>query len=69
MVFPMIIVNGDKMDWEKGMTVRKVLHKRKWTYPLIAVWINEIPVNPDDFGITDIPDDATVQVVHMIAGG
>ncbi len=65
----MIIVNGDNMDWEKGMTVRGMLQKRKWTYPLIAVWINDNPVHPDVFDSTEIPDGATVQAIHMVAGG
>lgn len=65
----MITVNGDKMEWEEGITVRGLLQKKRWTYPLIAVWIDEVPVSPEQFDVVEIPDSAVVQVVHMVAGG
>lgn len=65
----MITVNGDKMEWEEGMTVRGLLQKKRWTYPLIAVWIDDVPVHPEQFDVAEIPDNTTVQVVHMVAGG
>jgi sulfur carrier protein len=65
----MITVNGDKMEWKEGMTVRGLLQQKKWTYPLIAVWIDDVPVPPEQFDVVEIPDSSTVQVVHMVAGG
>jgi sulfur carrier protein len=65
----MITVNGEPMEWEEGMTVQDIIERKKYTFPLLAVWINEAPVPRDDFGSTTVPDESKVQVIHMISGG
>jgi thiamine biosynthesis protein ThiS len=51
------------------MTVQDIIERKKYTFPLLAVWINEAPVPRDDFGSTTVPDESKVQVIHMISGG
>jgi thiamine biosynthesis protein ThiS len=65
----MITVNGESMEWEEGMTVQDIIERKKYTFPLLAVWINEVAVPRDEFGSTTIPDESKVQVIHMISGG
>lgn len=65
----MINVNSDPLEWFEGMTIRDVLKARKYTFPRIAVWINDQPIPREDFDSTAIPEDANVQVIHMISGG
>lgn len=67
--FPLITVNGDPMEWHNGLTVRGMLKKKNWTFPMIAVWINDKPVHPDHFDMEEIPDGSIVQAIHMVAGG
>jgi sulfur carrier protein len=65
----MITVNAEPMEWEDGMTVQDIIERKKYTFPLLAVWINDIPVQREEFDSTTVPDGAKVQVIHMISGG
>jgi len=57
------------MEWEVGLTVKDIITRKKYTFPLLAVWINDSPVPRDDFNSTKVPDGAKVQIIHMISGG
>lgn len=65
----MITVNGEGLDWHEGMTVRDIIRARKFTFPMLAVWVDDSPVPRDAFDMTVVPDGATVQIIHMISGG
>ena len=65
----MIRVNGEPLKYEPGMTVTDVLRARNFTFRMIAVWINGTLVPRTTYASTVVPDDADVQVLHMIAGG
>jgi len=65
----MITVNGETMEWEEGLTVQDIIELKKYTFPLLAVWINDTPVPRENFGSTKVPDGAKVQIIHMISGG
>ncbi len=65
----MINVNNDPLEWFEGMTVRDAIRARKYTFPRIAVWINDKPIAREDFDTAVIPDEANVQIIHMISGG
>ncbi len=65
----MISVNGDPMEWKEGLTVRGIINYKRYVFPLLGVWINDVPVSRDDFDDTTVPDKAKVQVIHMISGG
>jgi sulfur carrier protein len=65
-----ITVNGEKLAWSERMTVQDVLDAKNFSFRLISVWINGEPVqNRGDYQITPVPDEAEVDVVHMISGG
>lgn len=65
----MITVNGEGLLWQEGMTVRDIIRAKNYTFPLLAVWIDDRPVPREAFDETTVPDGATVQVIHMISGG
>jgi len=49
--------------------VRDIIDAKRYVFPLLAVWIDSVPVPRDDFDITEVPDNANVQIIHMISGG
>jgi thiamine biosynthesis protein ThiS len=66
----MIVVNNKyKLDWHEGMTVRDVLDKMDYTYPLITVSVNKQLVLQEDYNIHTVPDNAEVNVFHLAHGG
>jgi len=65
----MITVNGEPMEWEEGVTVKDIIARKKYIFPLLAVWINDSPVPRESFDSTKVPDGAKVQIIHMISGG
>ena len=65
----MIEVNGKKLAWEEGMTVRRVLQLMNYTFPLIIVRVNGELVDNPDWDTYLIPQGATVQALHQMAGG
>ena len=66
----MILVNNrDKIAWQPGMTVAKLLAVCRYTSPHIAVFVNDELVRPPDYATRRIEDGDEVRVLHMIAGG
>lgn len=65
----MITVNGAASEWKRGMTVQDLLDREKFTFRMIAVWIDDSPVEKASFTAREIPDGAAVQVIHNISGG
>ncbi|MDO9508589.1 MAG: sulfur carrier protein ThiS [Thermovirgaceae bacterium] len=65
----MITINGEKMEWKAKMTVQDIISEKRYVFPLLAVWIDGTSVARDNFGTAEVPDDASVQVIHMISGG
>ena len=65
----MICVNKEEMEWKVGMTVQDVLDRRKYTFPLILVKVNDELVQKEAYAYHQIPDGADVKVIHLISGG
>jgi len=65
----MILVNGESMEWRQGMTVREILNAKRYAFPVIAVQLNGKYIRRDQFNDTEVPDEANVEVIHMIGGG
>ena len=63
------INNRDKIEWNKGMTVRDVLNRMKYSYSLITVTVNEELVLKEDYDSYKVPDKADVNVFHLAHGG
>ena len=65
----MILINGNEVAFEEGMTVKKLLAKMNYTFPMIIVRVNGKLVNKEDWETFLVPRGAKVQALHQIAGG
>ncbi len=64
-----IEVNGRKTDWVENESVKQLLTRIKYTFPLVVVKINDKLVLRKNFDKTIIPDKSKIDVIHMISGG
>ena len=64
-----IEVNGKAVDWVENETVKDLLKRMRYTFPLVVVKINDSVVPRKDFSDVKIPDNSKVAVIHMISGG
>ena len=65
----MIEVNGKQLDFVENETVKQLLSRMKYTFPLVVVKINDKVVPRNDFSEIVIPDNSKISVIHMISGG
>ena len=64
-----IEVNGKKVDFIENETVKDLLKRMKYTFPLVVVKINDKVIPRKDFLEVIIPNGSKVAVIHMISGG
>jgi len=64
-----ITVNGRSIDWIKDETIKDLLKRMKYSFPLIVVKINEKVIPRKEFTQVRIPDNSKISVIHMISGG
>ncbi len=66
----MITVNNkEELEWCEGMTVQEVLDEMGYDYPLITVTVNNQLVQQEDYATYEVPDNAEVNVFHLVHGG
>ena len=64
-----ITVNKKTVDYVKGETVKDLLKRLKYTFPLVIVKINKDHVPRTKYSDAIVPENADIQVIHMISGG
>ena len=64
-----VVVNGKVVDWIENETVKELLKRMRYTFPLVVVKINEKVVPRKDFSEVKIPDNSIIAVIHMVSGG
>ena len=64
-----ITVNGRKIDFVKNETVKDLLKRVKYSFPLVVVKINDKVIPRSDFSKIVVPDNSKIDVIHMISGG
>ena len=64
-----IEVNGRKVEWVQNETVKELLKRMKYTFPLVVVKINDKVLPRSNFPEVIVPDNSKVAVIHMISGG
>ncbi|MEA3458783.1 MAG: sulfur carrier protein ThiS [Candidatus Thermoplasmatota archaeon] len=64
-----IEVNSRKIDWVKNETIKQLLRRMKYTFPLVVVKINNQVIPRSDFSNVIVPDNSKIDVIHMISGG
>ncbi len=65
----MIQVNGRDFEWEEGLTVEKLLEKKRYVFPRIIVKINGLIIKKEEWPNTLIDDGDDVKAIHVFAGG
>jgi len=65
----MILVNGEKFPWYEGITVRDVIREKNYIFPLLVVRINGELVRRSEYDSATIPDNASLDIIHLISGG
>jgi sulfur carrier protein len=65
----MIRVNGDPFEWKDGMTVADIIRLKNFIFPMLIVQLNGQLIRRPAFATTAVPDDADVQIIHMMSGG
>jgi sulfur carrier protein len=65
----MVLVNGDPLEWQVGMTVRDLLKARNFIFPLLIVTVDGTLVQRRDYDTHPVHDGADVRVVHLMSGG
>lgn len=65
----MIEVNGNKVDFIEDETVKQLLKRVKYTFPLVIVKINNKIIPRNKYSEKIIPDNSKIAVIHMISGG
>jgi len=64
-----IEVNGKQLDWLENESVKHLLKRVKYTFPLVVVKINDRVIPRNMYADEKIPDEAKIAVIHMISGG
>lgn len=65
----MITVNGHKIDWQEGMTIRDILNVMRYTFRMLVIKVDGKLIPKTDYDTTTVPDNAEVHVIHLISGG
>ena len=64
-----LTVNGDEHPFREGLTVAELLAEKKYSWPLITVYIGKTRVPKDQWGSKELRDGDVVKVIHLMAGG
>jgi thiamine biosynthesis protein ThiS len=59
----------DQIEWQEGMTVRRLLEVCHFTSPQIAVFVDDEFVHRQLYDVRPVEDGAEVRVLHLIGGG
>ncbi len=62
-------LNNRLEDWQPGMTIRDLLEKKIFTFPMLVVKINGTLIKKSEYAVAKIPENADVQIIHLMSGG
>ena len=65
----MITVGDDKRPWSEGLTVADILADLDDGDTYAVVRVNDEYISRPNFGKTQVPDEAQIYLIPMIAGG
>lgn len=65
-----IKVNGTPEEHaEDSLTVREILARKGWNFPLLIVRVDGALVERGAYGTTVVRDGADVELCHLVSGG
>lgn len=65
----MITVNGKPQEWFEEMTIKQLMAKLNYTYPVLIVMLNEKHIMQEMYDKTMIEDGSDVKIIHPVCGG
>ncbi len=65
----MIEIDGHRHDWKPSMTVAELLASKGQLNDCYVVQMNDQYIAKNDFEKVQVPDNARIVKVHIIAGG
>ena len=65
----LLTVNGKKVSWHPGMNIDELLKTIGNDFPIVVVKVNGKHISKKEFGTYEIPDNAMIYTVNIIAGG
>jgi len=65
----MIDLDGQEIPWQEGMTVADLMETIVDAHHYVGVRINGCHISRPQYADTPVPDNATVYLIQMIAGG
>jgi len=65
----MITVNTKPFEWQEGLSVKKLLELKEYTYSRILVSVNGELIPPEQYETAIINDGDSVSAMHLMAGG
>jgi thiamine biosynthesis protein ThiS len=64
-----ITVNKETIDWEENMTIDRILKIMNYSFRMIVAKVNGELISKENYKTKIIPENAEVQIIHLIAGG
>jgi len=65
----MLMVNGREVEFVAGETVKSLLKRMNFLFPLVIVKVDGDVVPRSDYVVTPVVDGSDIAVIHMISGG
>ena len=65
----MIKVNGERSEWFRGKTIKDIILEKNYSFPLLIVRINGKFIPRNRYESTAVPDNAAVDILHLMSGG
>ena len=64
-----IEVNKNSIAWVEDETIKQLLKRMNYTFPLVVVKIDGQVIPKAKYSETIVPDNSRVEVIHLISGG
>ncbi|MBT3168941.1 MAG: sulfur carrier protein ThiS [Candidatus Cloacimonetes bacterium] len=64
-----IRVNDNEINWEKNMTINRILEVMNYTFRMLVVKVNDELVKKENYDKFIVPKNADVKIIHLISGG
>ena len=64
-----IEVNGREIEWIENETVKDLLERMRYSFPLVTVKIDDRIVPRKDISIVVVPDGSKLAIIHLMSGG
>lgn len=64
-----IVVNGKEVDYVEGETVTQLLKRMNFIFPMVVIKIDGSVIPRTEHSNTPVPDNSTIEAIHLISGG